>query len=397
MSEQSGDFTKFEIEAETRHREQAEARSLILNLGDDIATNEPPIPRQIVPDILPCASTILAAPGHEGKSVTLLFLLIRIALGLTLFGRDCRQGKVLLLFGEDSLNDVRRLVHYIVRRAYPEQNMSKRLNENFKLIGAASEPHRKLLREIDGAWYPGEWFSTIERIVENQDFSVVAVDTLSSLGLPESQGMNDAAAAYHLAANRIAERYNLAFVGSHHVGQTAAQNRDIGMYSARGATALVDNARCLIQLQNHRPNDPYPCPFNPVDRYVTRLHVVKHKWSSLKKDTPLWIEGNHYRCTDHPELTGAKLAEAQRQSKSDRRDEKTEARFEAIEAAIDECQRRDVLLTKGNIADFCTLGVNQCCSGLDQMVAVGRLVADKQTSGAGRPPVVYRRKRGLEA
>ncbi len=381
---------------EQRFKKQREARAWLERVGEDIAVTEPPKPSEVIPEILPCASTIVAGAGHEGKSVTLIFIAIRIALGLKIFGRDAREGPVLYAFGEDSTTDVRRLVHLITRRSYPEQNMSKRLNERLHLLNVSRVPSNpKLLRELNGAWQPAEWFDQVEHIVTGRGYSAIILDTLSSLGLPESMGMNDAAAAYHLAANRIAETHDLAFIGSHHVGQNAAKAREIGMYSARGATAITDNARCVIQLQRHEAGDPYACPFDIEGKYVTRLHVVKHKWSRLTIETPLWIEGEHYQCTDHAELTGPRLADAKRQAYQQRQDAKIEQAFERIEDAIDVCQKRRLELTKGNIATFADgLGVNRANRTVNQMVAAGRLVIEeKKSDGPGRPPEIFRRKR----
>ena len=101
---------------EQRFKKQREARAWLERVGEDIAVTEPPKPREVIPEILPCASTIVAGAGHEGKSVTLIFIAIRIALGLKIFGRETREGPVLYAFGEDSTTDVRRLVRVLKLR-----------------------------------------------------------------------------------------------------------------------------------------------------------------------------------------------------------------------------------------------------------------------------------------
>lgn len=369
-------------------------------VGSDIATNEPPKPREIIPGVLPCASTIFAGAGHEGKTTALLFLSIRIALGLPVFGRDAREGNVLVVFGEDSTDDVRRLVHLIIRKSYPEQNSSKSLNKRLHLLNASKVGGgMKLLREIDGAWQPAEWFSTIEHIVEGQGYSAIVLDTLSSLGLPESSGMNDAAAAYHLAANRIAEAHDLAFIGSHHVSQNVAQSRAIGMYSARGATAITDNARCVIQVQRHKDKDDFAPPFDPAGKFVTRVHIVKHKWSALNADTPLWIESENYRCIDHAELRGQRLTDAKNKVQREQREIRRKRRFDQIKTAIDDCEKLNILTTKDHIADYVEgLGVNKVKRCINQMVSAGDLVEESISDGkAGRNPKVYRLKRLKES
>lgn len=367
---------------------------LIEFLGPDISTVAPPEPKVVIPEILPCSSTIFAGAGHEGKTVSLLFMTVRITLGLPIFGRDTREGPVLFVFGEDSTDDVRRLVHFICRNDPQMRGQGKKLHERLHLLNAAKAGGSLLLQK-SGSWHPGSWFDWIERIIENKGYSAVILDTVSSLGLPESIGMNDAAAAYHLAANRIAEQHNVAFVGSHHVSQWAATERHIGMYAARGATAITDNARCVIQVQRHQDGDPYQCPVETDNLHVVRWHIVKHKWSPLTAETPLWLVGDKYQCSDYRELTGARLAEAQRLAGIERRDADTEATFAKIEDSLDVCEKRNVAATKDNLADFADgLGVNRARRAIDQMVNAGLIVGDKVSTGsAGPKPMVYRRKR----
>ena len=374
--------------------EQQAARSHIERVGKDIATVSPKAPERIIPDLLPCASTIVVGAGHEGKTVSLLYLAIKICLGLKIFGRDPREGPVLYIFGEDSTDDVKRLIHLIVRNDFPMSQLSKTINERLHLLNASMVPDRpSLLYEMNGAWREGEWFRMIERIVEGQGYSAVTMDTLSSMGLPESSGMNDAGSSYHLGANRIAQTHKLAFIGSHHIGQTAAQKRDIGMYSARGATAITDNARCVIQIQRHQENDFYQCPVPVDDMYVTRWHVLKHKWSKLDKDTPLWVTGDHYRCTDYAEFTGSKLEKAKREAMRKRRDDATEKKFREVEESIRECQRKKVPTTAANVIEFCQFGRDKTRNTLNQMVAAGRVVEERDTgSGRGRKASTYQIK-----
>lgn len=382
---------------EYRYKEQQEARALIEYVGEQVTTVAPPEPHEIIADILPCASIVFAGAGHEGKTVSLLYLAVKICLGLKIFGRDPREGPVLYIFGEDSTSDVRRLVHFITRNDFPMSQLSKSINERLHLLNASQVPHNpSLLYAIDGAWREGEWFPIIERIVEGQDYSAVVMDTLSSMGLPESTGMNDAAASYHLAANRVAEAHKLAFVGSHHIGQSAAQGRDISMYAARGATAIVDNARCVIQVQKHLESDPYQCPVPIDEMYVTRWHVLKHKWSTLNKDTPLWVTGDHYRCTDYAEVTGSKLEQAKREGMRKRRDDATEKRFNEVAESIRECQRRKVPATAAHIISFCQFGQEKTRNTLHQMVSAGRITGEPETgSGPGRRAITYQLKATL--
>lgn len=377
---------------EMRYQEQQEARQHLEQLGEDITTTAPPEVRVIIPDILPCASTIVSGAGHGSKTTAMLLVAIRISLGLKFCERDCRKGRVLYAFGEDSTNDVRRIVHLLTHRSYPESSRGKRLNDGLRLLNVARIPQRPpLLYEVNGTWRSGGFFDLIERIIEEQEYSAVILDTLSSLGLPESQGMNDAAAAYHLEANRIAEQHNVAFVGLHHVSQHAAQNRDVGMYTARGATAIADNARCVIQVQKHEDSDPYQPPIETKGLFVARLHVVKHKWSTLKADTPLWITSDNYLCKDHRELTGDNLAQAKQATKRKCTMERLD-RFEKLaEDALDLCQERNMLATADNIASVCELGLNRTRTTLKQMAARGYLKLEpQQRKGPGRPADIYR-------
>ena len=278
----------------------------------DISTNSPPPPRQVLPGVVPCASTLFVAPGHTGKSVELIRLAINVALGRKMFGRDCRAGKVLYCHGEDSSDDVLRLIHKLTRHANLGGFECSLLRENLLPLAAHVVPDFRLLRDEGAAFVRGRAFEIIEEIVGSGSFRLVICDTLSSLGLPETAGMNDGAAAYHLAANGIAEKYDVAFIGAHHVGQDKSECRSIGMYSARGATALADNARCVIQLQRHNSEkDRRHVAPAPIDTsFVARWHVVKHKWSILTGETPLWAYSYDYDVQDYDAIAVPDIGEA---------------------------------------------------------------------------------------
>ncbi len=379
------------------------AKELIQRLPDDITTIAPPEPRQIVPGILPCASTVLAAAGHTGKSVNLIFAGLKIALGLSLFGREVRQGKVLYVHGEDSSNDVARLVHYVSRNASDMLFRPKDIADNFLPLNAAAlSGMSSLLSQQDGLWYPGGAFGVIEEIIADGGFSAVILDTISSLGYSEG-GLNDAASVYHRECNRQAEQHDLCWIGSHHVGQTKAENRDIGMYALRGGTGISDNARCVIQLQHHDAakhiaDKAFAAPFNiNDDTYAIRWHVIKHKWSDLRADLPLWVEGQAYECTDYKELTGDRLAEAKRvqrkQTVSDKIQADTALMFDALEALDGNAPTVKNIHKAANV--FRKIGVNAVRDTLTEMTANGDITEEKiRVKGKRGPPSThYRLKR----
>ncbi len=363
---------------------------IVERLGPKIATTAPPEPKSVISNLLPCRSTIIQGAGHEGKTVTQLYIAIHIAIGKPIFGQNIdRPGAVLYLFGEDDTDDIRRIVHYLLRNRPDLAEHSTLIDKNLRLVNAASLPNTpQLLVNDAGNYQPGKIWPYVQAILDDGSYSAVFLDTLSSLGLQEATGMNEALAAYHRQASHICDEYSIAVVGSHHVSQNSANHREVGMYSSRGSTATADNARCVLQVQRHKPTEDakdyvMPQGIDPASDYIARLHVVKHKWSYLKQDQPLWLAGTGYATYDYPEVTGLDAARFKHDAQEHAKQRKIDAAIERILEAVEDYPD----LTKSQIKD--AAGGTKT----DNLKAISKLLGDgiieeyplpKRGSGAGR-------------
>lgn len=377
----------------------APVSTYVERMGEHVATQAPPQPKAVVPDIFPCASTIFQGAGHEGKSVALLFMAFRIALGLPLFGRPiARRGKVLYVFGEDSTLDVRWLAHLITRNDPQFAAREAELNANVEFLNVANLPGFPIIleRNREGGWQPGALVHYIDTQLQTGGYSLVIIDTLSSVGLPETEGMNDALKVYHRAAAQLCERYEIGIVASHHLSQAAAEDRKLGMYASRGASATADSARCVLQLQRDRGEDQYPAPpqITPADRqdealYISRIHVIKHKWSSLREQTPLWIKSQGYWCQDYDAVTGAAAVA----SRSTAMLAKGDARLAGIDGKVMQAVGH---LGNPTAEDVCTflagsVGEKNARASLARLVGAADLTSyQEERAGPGRKPMRFR-------
>ena len=278
-----------------------------LPLGFASATVEEPL--AVIPGLLPCRSGVLFAPGFQRKSTLAMLIAAHVSLGREIFGRPVSHpGRVLYVTGEDERDDIQRTLKFLIDAGCLKLSNAdeQALRDNFRILDVTEIPGvARLTRKGDGGWAAGELLPLVDAAVEGIGGAVLIVlDTLSALGLSETDGMNEAAAAYHRAANGLAREHKACVLGIHHTGKTFAQERKIDMYGARGASALVDGARFAVQLQRDTGSDEemrsYPAPesISVQDRRgeapattVLRLHIHKMRWSAYEvhSERPLWV------------------------------------------------------------------------------------------------------------
>ena len=316
---------------------------LIERAPPDVTTRTLPPMNDIIPDILGCCSTTFTAPGNHGKSTQLAYLILCVALGVPIFGRKPRKGKVLLIMGEDATDDFWRMVTLITRDDRKFVDRDDEINEQILVLnqGNVDGLPRLVQRDHNGNWSRGEWFDHIETVARTYpELAMVVLDTQSTLGMPESEGINDVAPVFHKEMNRLCYAYDFCGLSSTHVSQTKAENREIGMYTARGGTANPDNARGAIQIQRHNldteDDTRYPLPEDPGKQWVTRWHINKKKFSPLENKW-LFAFSDHYRFTTFDYAGDDVVAEAQAKMIQRRGDAKGRETDLAVLRAIDKC------------------------------------------------------------
>jgi hypothetical protein len=311
----------------------------IQSLPHDFALNAPPPALAVVAGLLPCRSGVLFAPGRERKTTFTLYMAAHVALGRQLFGKSVAlPGRVLYVTGEDDAEDVWRTLHYMIQAgALPlTADEAAELRDSLRIVDATTLPGApRLTRKENGAWQASELLSVVDQALATVgDVVLCILDTLSSLGLSETEGMNEAAAAYHREAARLSKQHQLCVLALHHVGKAFAQERSVDMYGGRGASAIVDNARFALQLQLDKGEPEYVAPpaISRAERdgkvpgtHALRLHVHKMRWDDggASTERPLWVRSTGWKYETFAALdvvqSAAELQKAQAQERSDTR------------------------------------------------------------------------------
>lgn len=379
----------------------------IQSLPADFALKPPPPALAVVPGLLPCRSGVLFAPGRERKTTFTLYMAANIALGRSLFGSSVAlPGRVLYVTGEDEAEDVWRTLHYMIAAgALPlTPGEAAELRDSLKIVDATTLPGApRLTRKENGAWHASDLFAVVEQAINHVgDVALCILDTLSSLGLSETEGMNEAAAAYHREAARLAKTHQLCILALHHVGKTFAQERTVDMYGGRGASAIVDNARFALQLQMDKGESEYVAPpaISRTERegevpstHVLRLHVHKMRWDDggASTERPLWVRSSGWKYETFVPLdvvqSAAELHKAQEQERRDGRNADDDTLFDAMH----ELERAGVRIDNDQLLTSKTLPQKRTRAALKRLIDDGRVVVveGNTTPHGGRKPQFY--------
>jgi hypothetical protein len=213
----------------------------------------------VVEGLIPLGTVgLLVAEGGTGKTMLSLRLAMAVAGGQDLFGIPTRHGIVVILGLEDPEDVLRRRVKAIYDAEFIEstpslsygpicthykKNLTKRLVCK-SLVG--SELHL-LQTGSGGAEQSDRVEELISKLKSLGPIELLILDPLSRLhGLEEND--NSVGTALINAAERIAQEIGCAVLITHHTGKGNSKDREKGLYSARGSSALADAARTVLRL-----------------------------------------------------------------------------------------------------------------------------------------------------
>jgi hypothetical protein len=214
---------------------------------EEILATREPIPF-ILDRRIPCGKVaIFAGAGGGGKSSILVGLALARATGRKFLGLDTRPGATLVLSAEDNVTDYLRKVD-AWREVYPAlspQDIARNLQilplvgEDFRFVSGRFGNVRVEIERVD------QIAIAARAMVPQPD--LIIVETASRFGAGD-ENSNESAAALIAACERLASHTGAAVLIVAHVGKTAARESTIDAYSARGASAFVDNARAALVL-----------------------------------------------------------------------------------------------------------------------------------------------------
>lgn len=220
----------------------------------------------VLPGLLRGTVGAIVAPGSTGKSFFAAELAIEIALQPehgSLLGMGAAKGQVLYIAAEDPEPILKHRLHSIGKQL--TQEARERLHETlvvecvvgepFDIMQALPAPENTFTRQKGkNALKQLQELVTVldQKIKESnlKDLRLIFIDTLARVHTKDENKNNEMSQVIK-ELERIAVKYNCAIVFLHHVSKSSARESDNSQQSARGASAIIDNARWCAFLRRY--------------------------------------------------------------------------------------------------------------------------------------------------
>jgi len=218
----------------------------LLRLPPDLLSQDFPERQFAVNPLFPLKCvTLLVGEGSTGKSYLQLAAMLHIAGGINFLGLPVRAGIVIYFSAEDDHDEVKRRAQRIISQM-PADARALSI-ENFRLIDAVGKD-LQFVTSREGITRISNMVDEIVKEVaksEKEKIQLITVDTLSRVNGGD-ENSNTVMSAVIKACERIAQCTGAAVCILHHTGKANARTRTTDAYSARGASALSDNARSVL-------------------------------------------------------------------------------------------------------------------------------------------------------
>lgn len=267
--------------------------------ADWLTTAPDPLTYTIEP-ILPTGVVgMLVAEGGAGKTTFGLRMAIAVAGGREFFGLPTKQGRVVYIACEEHERGLRRRFHWIVTNEIARMQTEKLSPETIELFRVNLMSNLTLRSAVGYELHlvsskSGETSQSrlVDSLIEKlpQPLELLILDPISRLNGAE-ENSNQVGTALVNAAERIARERECTLLLCHHTGKAAAQDRDKGIYAARGASGFVDAARSSIRLLQADANDVRNFTNVPPD-IIERgdlVQVIHNKSNEGPKAEPFWL------------------------------------------------------------------------------------------------------------
>jgi hypothetical protein len=198
------------------------------------------------------------AEGGVGKTNMVIALAISVITGRPLFDHflpepEAREGRVLLLLGEEDVEEVHRRVHRVARAYQLSEGQQGLVAERLIVVplAAASTPLLELSQDGSTLTETSHLADLVERIRatddDGQGFSLVVLDPLSRFAGPTFETDNAAATRVVQMLETLTQVPGNPTVLAVHHSSKAARNE--GKVNARGSSALTDAMRWTCSLR----------------------------------------------------------------------------------------------------------------------------------------------------
>ena len=215
-------------------------------LSKEWLTKKPPEPKFCVKPLVPIgAVTLLNAHGGTGKSIFALKMAIHIALGLPIIGAETYGEKVAYMSLEDSADIVHHRIFKIFK-ALPKkyQRLDEIVDNKIMILDRYGLPTYMAEKQQYGNISTPPFAESLSTLLMEHEIKCVFVDTLVRTN-PLNENDNAEMGRLLVTYEGIAKAAKCGVVLIHHLPKVNL-NRS---YSARGASAITDNARSALLLQ----------------------------------------------------------------------------------------------------------------------------------------------------
>lgn len=214
------------------------SKFILKNIDIKAAFEEIPPPQDFIfPGLLAGSVGALVSPGATGKSFLMLEAAIAVAGGTDLLGFEpAKAGRVLYFAAEDPTSELIRRVHAIGAHLSPESRI--KLEENLFLVDAFGQQNDLMDNE-----FRDFLVEKCQKTNESQAVRLIVFDTVSRVHRLDENSNSDMIQLLGQFEN-IAARTGAAVIFLHHVSKASANSGTADQQqAARGASALIDNAR----------------------------------------------------------------------------------------------------------------------------------------------------------
>lgn len=214
---------------------------------------------QLFKDWSPQDIILTSAVGGVGKSTIKLYESVCLALGDSFLGFECiNPGRTLMIIGEDSTKKMYAMLGRICKQIGlfepGQEHRLRAVQENvvvkhtYDLALVAFDP--KIKNYIPNQ----EAIDQIKEAIDDLKPKHIILDPIGVFGGSEAGG-NDSAKAMMQAIQKIRDLSDAAVDIVSHVGKDSATKKDVGQFSARGATAMANHSRVIRTLLKLNSNE----------------------------------------------------------------------------------------------------------------------------------------------
>jgi hypothetical protein len=260
----------------------------------DILTLQFPEQRFALYPWFPCGTTsLIAAMGGYGKGYVLLYMTLCKALGLDFCGQSCTPGRVVIVSGEDDLDEMRRRVQKVLKWLVESRGASidwNLLEVNFGMVdrvGCGAE--NMMVQAKDKGFVSTDLSAFLAQQIGSAEWIVLDTKGRFSGGADEND--NGAGSAFINACEVLAARTGAAVTISAHTGKAVAREGIVDQYAIRGASSLADDARSVMVLASPTDAQLKLYEFDPEalgKQDVFRMVHTKHNRS--KKSDEIFFQ-----------------------------------------------------------------------------------------------------------